>query len=215
MAERSKTPWQITRLLMLLCWFSWILTFFITVTLFQAVLQIKVVAQIAQNIEKSFMQFNTDLLNVYPLESVPLEVIDEMLVRYYVEMRYAFVPDAAEMKRRWGKGGLLEFLSVPSVYQAFSDKQGLSDDFYEKAETMQPIGVQITGIVRNKQRNYYQVYVDVYKHLNFSNWQKESKSLIMRFSYAPSRKIMGKTLSNPNGFYITSFDESVLKEGAK
>ena len=55
MLKESRTPCQLTRLMMLLCWLMWIVTFFITITLFQAVLQVRVVAQVAQAADKAFI----------------------------------------------------------------------------------------------------------------------------------------------------------------
>ena len=55
MADDSQAAWHFTRLLMLLCWLGWIVTFFVTVTLLQAVFQIRVVAQV---VSKDTMYFN-------------------------------------------------------------------------------------------------------------------------------------------------------------
>ena len=208
MAKTRKTPWQLTRLLMVLCWLFWILTFFITVTLFQAVLQIRVTSQVVQNVEKGFIWFNKDLIRAIPLEVVSPERMDEMLVRYYLEMRYSLLPDRAEMERRWGSRGVVAFFSTPSVYS----KAGLEEQL-EGIENKPPRTVDILKTVRKG--TYYLVDMDIYSFDGSTNWVKSPKSIVVQFSYTPSRRYLGRGWSNPKGFIVTRVDESDRKAAIK
>ena len=209
MQQTNNASWHMTRLLMVLCWFMWILTFFITVTLFQAALQIRVVAQVVQNIEKGFIQFNTDLVQISPLMTVKHDRLDEMLVRYYVETRYSNVPDREEMERRLGKQGTLAYLSSPDVYKDFKAK----DDLIESAETSLARSVDILAVKKEKGQSYYTVDFDVYIYDRLSGWSKESKRVVVRFMHVPSRRMLNQTLANPYGFVVTRLDESSRRSG--
>ena len=210
MQKESRTPWQLTRLMMLLCWLMWIVTFFITITLFQAILQIRVVAQVAQAADKAFISFNEDLLYFVPMDSVSEHTRnewDEMIIRYYVDMRYSIIPDAEEMARRWGPAGYVAYLSTPSVYKNFKDPS----TYLSQIESALPRVVDIINIQRDGNANTYQVDVDLYQLENARRWSKKSRRLVIAFAYAKSRAILGRTLSNPNGLVVTYVNESPLQ----
>lgn len=205
MEEKARTPWQLTRLLMVLCWLLWILTFFITVTLFQAVLQIHVVSQVVQNVEKGFIRFNEDLIRATPLDVVGHAQLDEMLLRYYLEMRYTVVPDRAEMERRWGERGIVAFLSSPAVYKEFKP----AESEFERMDNTHP---RVIDILKTERKGtYYSVDVDLYRFDGATKWVKSQKRFVVQFSYSPSRRYFGRTWSNPQGFVVTRVDESDRK----
>ncbi len=206
----SRTPWQLTRLMMILCWLVWILTFFITITLFQAVLQIRVVAQVAQAPDKAFISFNEDLMYFVPMDSVTehtKNVWDEMIIRYYVDMRYSIIPDAEEMARRWGPRGLVAYLSTPAVYKNFKEPAA----YLKKIDNMPPRTVDIIRVQRDGSANTYQVDVDLYQLEGGQRWSKRSRRLMIAFAYAKSRAYLGRTFSNPNGLVVTFVNDSPLK----
>ena len=205
MADTERTPWQLTRLLMVLCWLFWIMTFFITVTLFQAVLQIHVVSQVVQNVEKGFIWYSEDLIRVTPLDVVGRGRVDEMLVRYYIEMRYSMIPDRPEMERRWGEKGIVSYFSSASVYQAFQPKS----DVFEKVENMQPRVVDILRVERKG--TYFTVDFDVYTFDGSTNWIKDPRRVVVQYTYASGRRLLGRSMSNPFGFIVTRVDESDRK----
>ncbi|MBQ3695694.1 MAG: hypothetical protein II938_01825 [Alphaproteobacteria bacterium] len=205
MEESSTASWHFTRLLMVMCWLLWIVTFFITVTLFQAVLQIRVVAQVVQNVERGFIWFNQDLVQISPLTIVRNDRLDEMLVRYYLDMRYSVIPDRDEMERRWASGGIISYLSSSSVYDDFKPSEGT----YEKMENAMPKVVDILNVERRGV--YYSVDFDIYTFDGFANWIKNPKRVVVQFAHMPSRAGLGRNLSNPYGFTVTRIDESDRK----
>ena len=198
--EQTQTPWHLTRLLMLLCWFVWIVTFFITVTLFQAVLRVHVTAQVVQAVDRSFMSFQDDLMQFVPLNVKGKEKIDEMLLRYYLEMRYSMIPDLREMTRRWGDHGTVAYLSSGSAYRDFREPEL----YLKKIENLPPRVVDITHIERKT--SHYQVDLDIYEYDGSRKWVKQSRSLSVGFAYSPARVHLGSSFSNPNGFIVTYVD---------
>lgn len=205
MSFKEQSPWYRTRLFMLVCWVLWVLTFFLTVTVFQAVLQIQVVAQVFQDKERVFNVFNEDLAQIYPLESLNREKIDEMLLRYYLELRYTRIPDVAEMERRWGPYGVFSYFSSPASYQAFLKEY----PSFEKIANMKPQTIDILSVQR--ENGYYSVDCDLYTFDRFLQWQKNPKRLVVEFNYWPSRAVLAKRFANPNGFVVIRVDESERK----
>lgn len=206
MRRERHAPWQLTRLLMLLCWLVWILTFFISVTLFQAILQVHVVAQVTQDVERGFISFSQDFIQFTPLASTSRGIdrqLDEMMLRYYLEMRYTIIPDEREMVRRWGPKGIVAFLSTPAVYREFHDPE----QYLEKANDLQPRAVDIVRVYREKDGDKYEVDMDLYEYNALKKWVKQSKSLTVRYTYAPSRTYLGGSFSNPKGFIVTYIDD--------
>lgn len=209
MATSERTPWQLTHLLMVLCWLLWIVTFFITVTLFQAVLQIRVVSQVVQNVEKSFMWFNNDLIRTTPLDVVSKNRLDEMLARYYLEMRYSLIPDRSEMERRWGEHGMVAFLSSPAAYKEFQP----DSNFFDKVDNMPPRVVDVLKVERKGM--YFTVDFDIYTFDGSTKWVKDSRRVVVQYAYVPARRILGRSMSNPFGFVVTRVDESDRKSSAR
>ena len=204
MEGKNRAPWQLTRLLMLLCWLVWILTFFISVTLFQAVLQVHVVAQVVQAVDRGFISFSRDFIQFVPLNSTSEKVdhkIDEMMLRYYLEMRYTILPDEREMTRRWGPNGVVAYLSTPGVYKDFHEPE----TYLNKIDDVRPRTIDITRIA--KEGNRYTVDMDIYEYDGMRKWVKQSKYLTVRYIYASARAYLGGSFSNPKGFVVTYIDD--------
>ena len=202
MLETNRTPWQLTRLLMLLCWLMWILTFFITVTLLQASTQVRVLANVVQIADKGFISFKDDFTQFVPLNAMSPNLIDEMLVRYYLDMRYSLLPDKLEMERRWGEKGVVAYLSTASAYRDFQEPAL----YLKTVEDMRPRVVDIVSISR--QGNYYDVAMDLYEYEGSRGWKKQTKNLWVYFTYVPARAYLGKSFSNPKGFVVTYVSDS-------
>ena len=58
---------------------------------------------------------------------------------------------------------------------------------------------------------YYSVDCDLYTFDNFLQWQKKQKRLVVEFNYWPSRAVLARLFSNPNGFVVIRVDESERK----
>jgi len=206
---QNQTPWQLTRLLMVTCWVLWILTFFVTVTLFQAVIQIQVVSQVARDLSKGFMSFSDDLSQTVPLSIANTAILDEMMVRYYLEMRYSLLPDQKEMERRWAPSGVVAYLSTPSVFKEF---QAQAIDL-EKVEGRRPKVVDIIRVERVNNSKQYFVDIDIYEYDGSTRWVKQRKSLTVDYANWTSRVMLNQAFANPNGFIVTRvYEAEVIKK---
>ncbi len=202
MAQQLQSAWHLTRLLMVSCWILWVLVFFVTVTLFQAVIQIHVVAQVV----RQNSMFFEDLSQVVPINAGIWTRVDDMLVRFYLEMRYSIIPDLDEMKRRWGEAGIVSYLSSSSAYNAFMPKP---NEISQIVTSTPPRVVDVTRVERQGGR--YSVDFDLYEFDKISKWRKTSKTATLDFTYDRSRVLLVPEMGNPNGFVITRVSESEEK----
>ena len=125
--------------------------------------------------------------------------IDEMLLRYYLEMRYTRIPDEEEMKRRWGPGGLVAYLSTSDVYmKARLDVERVEAD---PARVVDIRSITPTG------GSTYQVILDLHEFDGVSQWVKQTRSLFVTIAHDASRVILTRNFSNPYGFYIAGLDD--------
>ena len=206
MPEAPSRSWHVVWLSMIICWGLWLVTFFIAVTLLQAVLQIHVVAQVAADVKKGYFSFSKEFVQTVPLDVLPVseqQKIDEMLVRYYLEMRYTRIPDQIEMQRRWG--ARLAFLSTYDVYR----KSRLDP---EQVDVQQPRVIDIRALELKKDKEHlYDALIDIYEFDGTRSWIKTTKGLNISFTYSSSRVLLGREFSNPHGLVITGVDERKAK----
>jgi len=199
MANSKNSVWHLTRLLMVACWAVWILTFFMAVTLFQAVLQVDVLAQIVPKDVMSSMNWS----DTTPISIVERKKIDDVLVRLFVTTRYSFISDRQEMTRRWGPGGVLAYLTTPFLYSNLvPDPQQYTDADERKRQ-------RVVDIISSKRSdNYYTVVFDLYEATGYGDWTKSTHSVIVQFAYSRGRRTLRGLTANPYGFVVVRLDES-------
>ena len=178
--------------------------FLLCLTAIQMGGNLKVVAQFFSVAPKTF----TQLKSISPFESGTKDksMIDEMLMRYYLEMRYSQIPDSAEMRYRWGVGGPLYYLSLPSLYNDFS--KGIAkkiDDLPDVVKT-----IEVKRVIR--QENVFMVDFVVYENLPGGQVRVQQKNAILEFIYIPARRILGwPHFNNPYGLTFVRFEETERK----
>jgi len=204
MPVSTQKSWHFVRLSMVLCWVLWLITFFISMTLFQAILQVRVIAQVVPTAEKGLHSFKDDYVQAVPMDAVSREAMDELLIRYYLEMRYARIPDVAEMKRRWGYGGIVAYFSTVAAYRsAHYDVDGL-----ETIDGKTPIVVDIRYMqLRKDLKTTYEVILDLYESDGNGHWKKVTRNLTVSFTHVAERVFRGRNLSNPYGLIVTGVDD--------
>ena len=136
--------------------------------------------------------------------------LDEMLIRYYIDKRNSVLPDEFELLRRWGRGGDVHRLSSPHVYRAFSKK--LNDRISTLKNKKETKSVHITSIQKNEPR--YVVEFNVYtlnpqEPLKKIHIQRRVASI--EVAHNPRLSSYNSVASNPYGFYIKEYSESIKK----
>ena len=165
--------------------------------------KLEVVAQFFPTTRNAPILYEFSQLNrVVPFKAIDdKKRIDEMLVRYYLEMRYTQMQDTNEMKYRWGFGGPVYRLSSPLVYVNFSK------NLEKKLDTL-PDVVKIIDIENIDVRgNVYEVDFTIYTNFPEGHFQTERKRAVLEYVYVPFRRSLSSVYGNPYGMMFVRFEE--------
>lgn len=143
-------------------------------------------------------------------ETIPFEaegnnkdLIDNMLIRYYIETRYTVFPDQQEMVRRWKIGSPFSQLTTKKLYEQF-----IGDDF-EKKVTKLPKVVSTVDIISvqqdSKDNNLYTVDFDIYGRGSAGEHNRQKKRATLKVGHGRARNTA--TFANPYGTFIGYFSE--------
>ena len=182
----------------------------LSLTAWQMTKELHVVAQFFPTTQNSptlreFSQLNT----ISPLEisGKDKDQIQEMLVRYYLEMRYTQIPDPNEMYFRWGVGGPVFYLSLPSLYYEFA--KGLET----RVESLPEDLIKTIDIKTVEHKgNVFIVNFDLYEHsLATGQIQLQHRNAILEYTYAPSRRLSLPNFTNPYGLIFIRIEEKIVR----
>lgn len=186
--------------------FLLVLLVLLTLTAWQMTKELHVAAQFFPTTQNSptlreFSQLNT----ISPLEisGKDKEQIEEMLVRYYLEMRYTQIPDKREMYFRWGKGGPIFYLSTPSLYYEFAKNL--------KIETLPDLirTIDIKDVVHKG--NLFIITFALYEHLPTGQVQVQYRNVVLEYSYASRRRMFLPYFTNPYGLVFIRVEEKIIQ----
>ena len=168
--------------------------------------KLKVVAQFFPTTKDSstLYEFN-QLSTLSPIEMGDRKLIDEMLMRHYLEMRYEQMPDIREMKYRWGIPGPVYILSSPKVYSDFS--VGLE----KKLDNLPDLIVTIHVRDVSRRDNVFIVNFSIREHLPDGQVRIKEKNAVLEFRYISGRPRWDRKLINPYGLIFVRFEETDRK----
>ena len=138
------------------------------------------------------------------------ELLDEMLIRYYIDRRISYFADKDEMTARWDAGGEVRRLSSPAVYSKFA--KNIQEKIKQITAGKETQSVEINNI--SKLGNTYTVEFDVFLYNPYDPIVKplaQQRVATITIGHYPNRHIYSQTFSNPFGFYIQKYDEAVKK----
>ena len=133
--------------------------------------------------------------------------IEEMLARYYLDMRYTYIPDVAEMTYRWGPISPLMRLSTPAVHRSITKGKDV-EDFLNKMPKNEVRTIEIQSFERVKERRQFNVNMYVYTLNDEGQVQWESYQVLMDFAYSNARKRFDRDFTNPYGLYFYNISET-------
>lgn len=141
------------------------------------------------------------------------KILDEMLSRYYIQMRYEQIPDQPEMLFRWGRGGIVFMLSTGDVYKKFASS--IKTTILSLPDLVQT--VEINRLERNtkdgKGLNSFTIYITLRRHYpDGRKVEEEKRKVTLAFGYAKPRRIFSPHLTNPYGWTVREFGESKVIE---
>jgi len=127
--------------------------------------------------------------------------IEEMLARYYLELRYSFIPDRREMLYRWGKSGPLMRLSTSDVHRKITAGQDLEDYFAQMPQD-EVRTIEITRFGRSENRRQFDVDMIIHTLKYDGQMTSTGYRVYMDFRYSNARKAFTKNYTNPYGLYF-------------
>lgn len=175
---------------------------FLILTLLQIAPRLQVVAQVLREEPMNTLEY----LQVEPFNRKisDKKLIDEALIRFYMDTRHNLFGDKPEMTYRWGVGGPVYRLSAPKVYNEFAG------NLKEKLKTVSPKSPSTSiKILRfsARQDTIYDIEFDKY---TFSKGQigVRRKNAVLKIDYSPWYKSMGNYPINPYGMHIVHYSET-------
>ena len=183
----------------------------LVMTLFNMSSEIRVMPQLFRRNTMNANQFmEATAIN----KNVPLKeskLIDEMLIRFYIENRYFYVPDRDELTYRYGVDGPVWRLSSSNVYNSFiASKGNFIEDTQKNFDTTT---VDIWQI--NRRDNVFYVDFDIYHITEGKQGFGGTKRATVKIAHDQSRgdrSLKYWDFVNPYGFYVVSYDETALKK---
>lgn len=177
---------------------------FIVLTLLQMAPKLHVIAQILTTPMSS-----QELVQADPFSGSigDKKLIDETLIRYYLDMRLSEFHDKEEMARRWQPGGPVFRFSATDVYQRFAArlKEKLS------AVNASPGTKSVDILSVSRLDNTFTVEFNVYTYIR-GTMQVQRRVAIIEVAYNPLRRFFRTTGANPYGLFIKKYNESVKKQ---
>lgn len=177
---------------------------FLILTLLQMSPKLQVVAQILEPSPMSSVQ----LLQTEPFSEDfgSKKIIDEAILRFYLDSRYITFQDKDEMSYRWGPRGPVAFFSSPDVYKKFTGK--LADKLTGIAGSKASKNIDILSISRAGRIYTVEFILYTYERGKIS---KSQRIAVIEIDYSPAKRSFNVLHSNPFGMYIKNFTETIKK----
>ena len=138
------------------------------------------------------------------------KLLDEMLVRYYLDVRYSLFSDEREMRFRWGPGGIIYSLSSPAVYRKFTPDK----EVYKKIPHLN-FSKSVDIVSLNSLDNTYTVEFDIYTFYPHEPNEKpkvERRVANFEIGHRGNVHTYNNIASNPFGFYVKTFNETTKRK---
>jgi hypothetical protein len=137
--------------------------------------------------------------------------IEEMLVRYYLTMRYTFFPNHTEMMYRWGWRSPLSRLASTDIHKEIVGKD-LEQKIRDLGENVRT--VNITSLKKDEKNiRALNVQMEIYVLKPDGFLEKiEKYNVIMHYGYKDRYKIFSPNFNNPYGMYFTYVKAVLEKE---
>lgn len=133
-------------------------------------------------------------------------LIEQMLVRYYLIERFTIFKDEREMNFKWSPGGALSQLSTPRVHQEYLKSLGELPKKLKELNYTQNIDIRTMSLHNDK----WTVEFDIYR-LGTSFESKLTRVAVLQVRDIPARRFFRSNISNPYGFTIINYTDAEKK----
>lgn len=175
----------------------------LVLTLLNMAPQVKVIPQMFSPDSMTFPQL-IEATNINALNAQERRLIDEMMVRFYIENRHFYIPDRAELDYRYGPRGPVGRLSAPAIYNKFIAGKGnyaenIAND--DGART-----VDILNVTRRD--NTFTVDFRLYSYNKGKVIPGGTRRATVKIGYNRAFRNFARDFANPFGLYVVSYDET-------
>lgn len=147
-----------------------------------------------------------------------LKKFTELYIRQYIIMRNSVVNDEQEMQTRWGPGGIIHYLSTPSVYNDFVGANAKKVEKMFDANFSREVRIDSINKV-SENSPAWTVEFTVYSLSNKSvdnSGALTLKTMRMKASitpkFIPERVAIFPRLINPLGFTVMKYNQDLIRE---
>lgn len=145
--------------------------------------------------------------------------ITETYVKQYVELRNTMLDDEMEMNTRWQPGGMINLLSAPNIFNAFSEYRDSVWEKLVKKGAAQEVEIVSTQRVGGQHSPIWKVDFKTYmlapKELDGASLDKVMTTKYWTASvtalFVKDRMFMGRRLLNPLGFTVVRYSQTQVE----
>ncbi len=150
-------------------------------------------------------------------DMVSKEKLLQMHIRQYVILRNTIINDQVEMRSRWMSGGMVNFLSSPTVFNAFG--RGISSVWENifSDEMMREVEIISIGRQGGAKSSVWKIDFKTYD-MDKGMTEKGGSSVKVRYwtaslvaSFIPERAFIFSRLANPLGFTVTRYSQTEVE----
>lgn len=144
----------------------------------------------------------------------------ETFIKQYVILRNTIINDPMEMRSRWNRGGMVNFLSSVEVFAAFDKSTKAMWEQIFKQTLVREVEIISVGRQGGPRSPVWKVdfkTYDLYDEQGKSQAQKESTLRVRYWTssitayFMKERKFMGRRMINPLGFTVTRYSQTEVE----
>ena len=144
----------------------------------------------------------------------------ETFIKQYVILRNTIINDPMEMRSRWNRGGMVNFLSSVEVFAAFDKSTKAMWEQIFKQTLVREVEIISVGRQGGPKSPVWKVdfkTYDLYDEQGKSQAQKESTLRVRYWTssitayFMKERKFMGRRMINPLGFTVTRYSQTEVE----
>jgi len=136
------------------------------------------------------------------------DILNEIMIKKYILIRHNILSSSAVMRFRWGPGGLLNYLSVPSIYMDFYKDSETFKNFLNRLEIGAQLPVEVEFIdIKKLANNLWNVDFDTIEYDERTGISSRKHWVAsMRAKNDPNRVLYSNYIINPLGFVVTEYN---------
>ena len=148
-----------------------------------------------------------------------IDKMTETYIKQYVEYRNTIINDPIEMQSRWYAGGIINFLSSPTIFEKFSEYRDSIWATHVLQGTVQEVEIMATHRIGGQHSPIWKVDFKTYT-LSKDEQESSSTERVMKTRYwtasvtavfIKERNFSSRRLINPMGFTVLRYSQALVE----